>query len=153
MADELDAALTELETLIGTITGFSSEPTEPPTDYDAFPFYVVEMDTGTLQTISAGFAHAMHDVSIQIHFGLPTTVTPSDSTAARHYIDLVKDKLLLGDNVTLSDTVDTILSSSDDPITYTWGLIGYRGIPTIGLEITVTLKIDSKEESGAFVKG
>lgn len=152
MADELDAAITEIITLMDSITDFKPEPSTPPGDYDSiFPFFVVEPDTFTITSEASQTLRATHGISIQVHLGLPDTITPSDRSEARKYVDLIKDKIFLDGNKQLDGTVDTI---ETEAMTGNYGLIGYRGMPTVGLEAILTVMIRSKENDGgtAFEK-
>ena len=152
MAAELSTALDELATIVGSVTDLNAEPSDPPSDYTAFPFYVIEPDSGVIQKDGSMNVTALHTVSIQIHAGLPSTITPRDRSHVTPFLDLVKDKIFIDANATANSSVDTV-AIEDDPMTYTWGLIGYRGIPTIGYEITLTVKIRSAESGGAYAKG
>lgn len=153
MAGELVAAYNALDALVATITGFNAEPTEPPTDYTSFPFYVLDPDSSTFRKGGAGEVWGFHTFSIQLHLGLPSTVTPKDKSASLPYIDLLKDKLLADANNSLSNTTKGIVANGDTQVTATYGLIGYRLIPTIGWEVTATYKLDSVWNSGAYAKG
>ena len=150
MATELTDAIAALDTLVGTIAGLNSEPGSVPTNYTSFPFYVIEFDTSSITKESAGSLRDMLIISLQIHFGLPATITPSDRTAVFTYYGLVKDILALDANTTLSDTVDTLLA---DSITVAYSLMYYRGIPTLGLEFSIPIKIRSVQSGSTFVKG
>lgn len=152
MAAELSDALAALDTIVAGVTGLNAEPSTPPTDYTGFPFYVIEPDSGVIIKNSSGDVTALHTISVQIHAGLPSTITPSDRSHVTPFLDLVKDKILIDANATLASTADTV-AIEDDPLAYSWGLIGYRGIPTIGYEITFTIKIRSAESGGAYAKG
>lgn len=152
MANELKSAIERIETLVDAITGFSSAPATVPTDYTAFPFFLVEPDIGTVIKESSGQLRALHTISIQLHLGLPSTLTPSDASEARKYIDLFISTIALDINATLNNTVDTV-GDNDTLFEYNYGLIGYRGIPTLGYEITLPVKIRMIESAGAYVKG
>lgn len=150
MASELTSALSALRTLIAGISGLNAAPTSPPTSSNAYPFYVIRPSAGSWSfTENDDTVLATHNVVIEIHYGLPAMVTPTDESTIEPFGDLVKDKLMHSSNINLTNTTNI----NRNAITYQYGLLDYGGMPTIGWLITFPIEITSRETSTTFVKG
>ena len=139
MAKRLDDAIDEIQAEMGKVSGIRSAPKRPPEKLPATPCAVCFPASGSVVQGSVGTKHKLHDIVLQIHGTRKDLARDVDGL-----IDIgerVFEKLLDGDTITLSNTVDTIYAQ--DPIEYTFGSLTYADQDTIGWSFVIHTKIQT----------
>jgi len=137
MAGELKAALTQLRVIVEAVTGINAEPGEFSDDFSDFPFYEVIPNEGNSVFKAAQHKQSNHTALIRIHYGLPSVIRAGDLSTFETYYDDIVDALR--QNPRLNDTANSI----EPIIPYSYGELGYGGMPTVGYTMLPTFRIES----------
>ena len=132
MADELDNFITELSTVMETMTGVKDAPEYPPEGLNEFPTVVCYFVVGTFTYSQAGPAIGVHRVHADVHLG--RTILPHDEEYARPYI--LRALTAIASNVQMSSTCEHCLLTG-----YEYGRLGYGGKETFGVRLILEVKI------------
>lgn len=140
MAKTIDDAVAALQTIVGAISGIRSAPDEPPERAAAFPFIICHQSTGTFETETANdgtdtAVKGLHTIVLQLH--VARRDLPRAYAKAIPYPELIKNVIFKQANLTLSGTIDTIVSE----ISYTFGDLEYGGVDTLGYIFQIPVKI------------
>lgn len=127
----IEAAITNLQAKILSLTGVKSAPAKPPESAAAFPFGVSYERTGTLASHSAVFADELVTIWCEIH--VSRTLLGNGIAQAQALRDPFL-KLLIADP-TLAGTVSTIRD-----IRWTFGKLAWADVETIGFRFEVEVK-------------
>ena len=130
----LQQAITQIQTLVGALTGIKKAPATAPESINQFPFAVCYPESGTWE-LQAGVKKGLHTVVIEIH--VARVDLPRDIATALGYSESVVNTLM--GNPTLAGMVDTITG----PVLYRFGSMHYAGQTTLGWQFRVTMKQQS----------
>lgn len=126
-------------TLISAVTGMRAAPSKPPESMSMFPFSVAWPDNGRLVSDTPGQYRNIAYLRLETHVGRVNL--PTDVDAIYPFFELVSDVLLDPDNATLGGNVDTIISSNDNPINWSFGELNWADTQTIGFRWIIPVKI------------
>ena len=132
----LQSAIAQVMTVATAVTGIRDGSATPVEKITVYPFVVCYAARGTWQS-GAGtlYKHGQHTIFLEIHFerkGLARRVAE-----AMGYAESIPDALFA--DVTLGGTVSHIL----EPVRYSFGMLGWLGIETIGWRFEVDVDYKS----------
>jgi hypothetical protein len=127
-----DAAKYVQSSIVSDISGIRSAPEDPPDNASVYPFAVCFPEGGNF-TGNDDAGKDFHDLVLQIH-GTRKDL-PRDYAAVIGYIEDVGHALR--DDPTLGDNVETIVGE----ITYSFGVMQWGGVETLGPQFKFTVKI------------
>jgi len=130
----LQEAITEIQALVGALTGIRKAPTAAPESASAFPFAVCYPESGHWERVS-DWKKGLHTVVVEVH--VARIDLARDIASALSYSESLVNALL--NAPTLGGKVDTIVGS----ISYKFGEMKYAGQPTLGWQFRVTFKQQS----------
>lgn len=128
----LSAAVSNLATKAGSISGIKSAPNYVPESANVFPFVAVYPGTGNLELQSAGWGKFFHTISVDFH--VARTILPKAIADAIGFVEAFS-KLVI-DDPTLGGSVSEVTA-----IAYTFARMSFGEIDTIGYHLNVTTKI------------
>jgi len=134
----INAAIAEVQRLIGGLDGIRGAPVEPPESINQFPFAVAYLGGGTWAS-AGNWKRGLHTVVIELHINRADL--PRDIRAALRYSENVPDILM--SNPTLAGTVDHILTTPDTPLAYEFGAMEWGTVKTVGYRWRLTVKMQS----------
>lgn len=116
MANAIDNAIARLQNLVDACTTvtFKSAPDYPVENIEPFPCSICYISGGTLTLANRTLHHNFPVLSLELHF---SRVNLKQSYQQIDAIALELPKRLAGDP-TLDGTIDTILATQDQPVTY-----------------------------------
>ena len=132
--ESLLSAITQVQTTIAAVTGIKAAPANPPdAPSGQWPLSVAFPRLGRFS--GGGYAQVVgyHTIIVQIHYARADLARAYSTICP--YLETVIEALLA--DPTLGATVTTI----DGEITYTFGEMVWGGIPTIGWQFDVPVKI------------
>lgn len=132
MAKTLTDAITQIQTIVGAISGIKQAPIYPPEKMSEFPFAIAFPGAGTITTESAGTKRGLHQISLEIHTARKNMAQDVETVIG--YGETVANAIL--GNLTLNGSVDTV-----NGISYEFGPLGYDTTPTLGYKFTIDVKI------------
>lgn len=138
MSATLEKASDALISLIADVQGMKAAPEKPPEKMSFFPFAVAWPMEGTLKANTPGEYRNIASLRLEVHVGRVDLPVAVDSVYP--FLERVADVLFLPANVTLNDTVDTLLL---DDVLWTFGELNWGAgaeTATIGFRFTVPLK-------------
>jgi hypothetical protein len=134
----ISAAIAEVQALIGSLDGIRGAPIEPPESINQFPFAVAYLGGGTWAH-AGNWKRGLHDIVIELHINRADL--PRDIRAALKYSESVPDILM--SNPRLNETVDHILTTADNPLSYEFGPMEWGSVKTLGYRWRLTVKMQS----------
>ena len=129
----LSAAITQLVTVAGNISGVSRAYSDPPESISQFPAALVYAGRGTLEGISGGMSRHLHTIRVDIlssRQNLPQSVSESKGWP---------DALMAG--LRADETLSGAVSAIVWPVTYEATAIPYNALTHYGMRFEVTVKI------------
>lgn len=118
MAQTLRGAVAALQALVGALDGIREAPTDPKPSQNLFPFAITYAATGSINSEAQKFKD-LTTLFLEVHVN--TNLFQKDIETASGFHDEIR--VLLNDNPTISDTVQTI----NFPIPYTFGRLSWGG--------------------------
>ena len=129
----LVAAIADIQATVGALTGIREAPDYPTDQTSVFPTSFCFAGSGEWKQQPAGSRTGLHTITLQIHWDRKDL--PRDVTKALGFCETIPNAIMK--DYRLGGTVDTVV----DPITYTFGVLEWGGIQTIGWSFNITVKI------------
>lgn len=128
----LETLITELNTVLGAMTGIERWYADPPESMSEFPSGITYAATGELHAVSGGLGKCLHDIAFEIHHS--RTVLPESIDAAKVWPDRVL--LALAANPLINGASDGIVW----PIRYQASPLEYAKEIHYGVRFRVVVK-------------
>lgn len=129
----LTAAITQLVTIAGNISGVARAYSDPPESISEFPAAIVYAGRGTLEGISSGLSRHLHTIRIDILSSRQQL--PQAISEAKGWPDALMTGLRA--NEQLSGAVSAIVW----PVVYEATVLPYSNLTHYGIRFEVTVKI------------
>lgn len=129
----LSAAITQLVTVAGNVSGVVRAYSDPPESISEFPAALVYANNGTLEGISNGLSRNLHTIRIDVLSSRQQL--PQAVNEAKAWPDSLQARLRADE--TLSGTVSGIVW----PVAYEAIALQYNNLTHYGMRFAVTVKI------------
>ena len=129
----LIAAIADVQGTVGALTGIREGPTYPGDKLPPLPSSFCFASSGEWKQQPAGYRTGLHTITLQIHWDRKDLAR--DVTKAMGFCETIPNAIMA--DPTLGSTVSTVV----DPITYTFGMMEWAGMQTIGWSFNITVKI------------
>jgi hypothetical protein len=128
----LVAAVTAVQTVARGLTGIKQAPTNAPESSAMFPFAVCYARTGTETPQSKGWSVSLHTLVCELHCSrqiLPLAIAQALPLYEAFAAAILADPTLGG------------AVQATNQLRYTFGVMEYGGVPTIGYRVELDVKL------------
>ena len=126
----VNAAIAEIQDVVGAISGIKAAPDQPPEDMNEFPFAVAYSDSGAFGWLAKNAVEGRHNIKVEIH--VQRQNLPYDVAAAMAYCHNVPIAILTAANDGTFTAIKEIGS-----ISYEFGPLGWLGTATMGFAFRI----------------
>ncbi|MBT7070744.1 MAG: hypothetical protein HN975_07640 [Anaerolineae bacterium] len=124
----LQAAVEQVQDLMGAVSGVKSAPDYPPENINEYPFVVAYMGGGEIVFDTPSAYKGLHTIIIELHIARKDL--PNDIEIAAPYVDSIPAALMA--DATLAGTVNLF-----DNITYEFTEMLWDAVETIGFRFSI----------------
>lgn len=133
----LVSAMSYLSTQVGALSTIKYAPNEPVEAGTAYPFALVYPNSGELEFIPGPIFKGIHRINLEVYFNRSNL--PSTFQLLNPMVKEISDLLLV--DTTLGGTVDTIVASGSERVTYSTAYVEYGSVNAIVLRFVIPVKI------------